>query len=84
MDLQSSGYVKFETELAKAYEKLFATDESYWYAAKVHTPESLAAKMTAALANKTANKDGDGIKIACKALGIKPTWKEILPYLNQS
>ena len=80
----NSQYVKFESELTKAYEKLFATDEDYSYAARLHTPQSLAAKMTAGLADNTANKDGDGIKMACKAVGIKHTWKEILPYLNQS
>jgi hypothetical protein len=79
----NSQYVKFESELTKAYEKLFATDKGYGYVARLHTPQSLAARMTAGLANNTADKDGDGIKMACKAVGIKHTWKEILPYLNQ-
>jgi len=75
--------LKFESELAKAYEILFSTNLEYRYVAKLHTPQSLAAKMTAGLADKSANKDGDGIKMACKAVGIKHTWKEIQSYLNQ-
>ena len=82
MNSLSPEYVKFEDELTKAYEKLFATDKNYSYVARLHTPRSLAAKMTAGLANNTANKDGDGIRMACKAVGIKYTWKEIIPYLN--
>lgn len=75
--------LKFEAELAKAYESLFATTEDYAYAARLHTPQSLAAKMTAGLADGSANKDGKGIKMACKAVGIKHTYKEIQSYLNQ-
>lgn len=76
--------LRFERELTKAYELLFANDPEYGYAAKRHTPQSLAVKMTAGLADKSANKDGSGIKMACKAVGIKHTWKEIQSYLSQS
>jgi hypothetical protein len=79
----SGNRLRFELELAKAYELLFTTKEDYAYAARLHTPQSLAAKMTAGLADGSANKDGDGIKMACKAVGIKHTYKEIQPYLNQ-
>ena len=79
----SSNRLKFELELTKAYQLLF-TGEDYAYAARLHTPQSLAVKMTAGLADGTANKDGDGIKMACKAVGIKHTYKDIRSYLNEN
>lgn len=82
MDSPSPEYAKFEHELTKAYEKLFAVDARYSFVSKSYTPQSLAAKMTAGLASKTSSKDSDGVKTACKAVGIKHTWKEIIPYLN--
>lgn len=46
-----------------------------------HTqPEVLALRMTVGLARGSANKDGDGIKRACKACGIKHTYQAIRAY----
>lgn len=73
---------KFRLALQCAYTDLFASSPEYAFSAAKTTPEALAAKMTAGLANGSANKDGDGIKRACKACGIKPTYKAIRAYLE--
>lgn len=74
--------LKFEAELAKAYESLFIS-EDYAYVARSHTPQSLAATMTAKLADGSASKHGKGVRMACKAVGIRHTYKAIKSYLNQ-
>lgn len=77
-----NNYDKFRSALVEAYKDLFATDP-YAYIAASRTPEQLADKMVASLKAGTANKDGEGIKRACKACGIKQTYKAIVPYLNE-
>lgn len=72
----------FELHLQRAYTDLFANDPQYSYSAARTTPSELAYKMTLSLAKGEANKDGDGIKRACKAVGIKYTYKAISEYLN--
>ena len=70
----------FQNVLAEQYRELFRTHPDYqhmWI-----TPEVLAEKMTHGLATGEANKEGEGIKRTCKALGIKQTYKEIRAYLN--
>ena len=67
---------QFEATLAAQYQVLFETPE-YAYAKSRRTPEELAHKMTSGLAAGTANKDGDGIRTACKLLGIPHTYKAI-------
>lgn len=73
---------KFTNELEKAYAFLFKHDPEYAYSAARNTPRELAEKMAAAFLKGSANKDGAGIKMACKALGIKQTMKEIAAFLN--
>ena len=80
---------RFEAALCAAYIDLFETDPEYAYVrgrsivtGAQNSPEGLAARMTAGLANGSANKDGRGIRAACKAVGIKPTYKELRAYLN--
>jgi hypothetical protein len=73
---------RFETVLAGQYRRLFETPD-YALAAARYTPEALAAQMTAGLLDGTANKDGDGIKATCKALGINHTYKAIGAYLQR-
>lgn len=73
---------RFETALREAYTDLFANNPDYAYSAAHTTPEVLAAKMTAGLqVHNGANKDGDGIKRACKAMGIKHTYAAIRGFL---
>lgn len=45
------------------------------------TPRELAEKMTRGLRTGEASKDGDGIRLTCKALGIAHTYKAIRAYL---
>ena len=71
----------FKTILANSYAKLFETPE-YALAASRYSPEALAEKMTAGLIAGSANKDGAGVRITCKHLGIKPTYKAIREYLT--
>ena len=75
--------VIFERILADQYRDLFANDPEYAYAKSRQTPESLAAIMVGSGATFTANKDGDGIRRTCKALGIKHTYKAINEYLSR-
>jgi hypothetical protein len=72
----------FATTLAKHYEYLFASNTDYAYAASRTNPTDLARKMTIGLSTGQASKDGDGIKLTCKELGIKNTYKAIREYLG--
>ena len=72
----------FELHLSDAYADLFANDPEYAYSAARCRPSELAYKMTLGLCKGEANTDGEGIKRACKAVGIKHTYKAISAYLN--
>jgi hypothetical protein len=72
----------FRVSLERAYGALFANDPNYAYSAARTTPAALAEKMTIGLAKGEANKDGEGVKTACKALGIAYTYKAIAAYLT--
>ena len=76
-----TNFGKFQAELEKQYTELFKTDE-YAYTRTRHTPGSLAIIMSLSLKACTANKDGEGIKRTCKALGIPYTYKAIKAYLE--
>ena len=54
-------------------------EEYYWSVDKV--PE-VAEKMRAAIMRGSYDKDGRAFPVACKALGIKHTYKAITEYLN--
>lgn len=72
---------KFLAALTAAYIELFKRPD-YNFAAARHTPESLAVKITNGLKLDDVNKDGEGIKRACKECGIKHTYTAIREYLN--
>lgn len=72
----------FELHLQRAYTDLFANDPKHAYSAARCKPDELAYRMTLGLCKGEANKDGEGIKRACKAVGIKQTYKAIHAYLN--
>lgn len=61
---------RFVEELTRQYGVLFLTPE-YALNASRRTPQQAAEKMAAGLRDGTANKDGEGIRRTCKALGIK-------------
>lgn len=82
MALNQASLATFESHLVDAYKDLFANDPEYAYAASRVTPTELAYKMSVGLATGEANKDGEGIKRACKAVGIKHTYKAIRDYLT--
>jgi hypothetical protein len=67
-------------ELTAQYTRLFQTP-SYQVAASHTTPERLAARMLIGLETGEASNTGDGVKAACKALGIKHTYAAIREYL---
>lgn len=73
---------QFQAALTDAYTDLFAHDPEYSYSAARSTPASLAARMTTSLAAGAANKDGQGIVRACRAVGIKHTYLAIRKFLN--
>ena len=73
---------KFIEELEKAYIVLFKTDSRFNFIKGSTTPKELAVKMTDRLSSGTANKEGEGIKLACKACGIKNTYKDLRAFLN--
>jgi hypothetical protein len=72
---------RFIAALTTAYTDLFTNDPEYSYSAAKTNPADLAVKMTDGMLTGSANI-GDGIKKACKALGIKPSYKAIREYLN--
>ena len=78
-----TNYIKFENALAATYHDLFKNDPEYAYSATKTTPEALALKITAGLSTNTANKDGNGVKRTCKALGIPHTYKAIGAFLKE-
>ena len=73
---------KFTHHLELAYMHLFEADPEYSYSASRITPKALAEKMSNGLITGDANKDGDGVKRACKACGIKQTYQAISEYLK--
>lgn len=73
---------KFTAALESAYVDLFANDPEYAYSASRTTPQALASRMASLLVTADANKDGEGIKRACKACGIKQTYKAISAFLQ--
>jgi len=73
---------RFHEELTKHYTDLFAADPEYAYSASRTTPAELARKMTLGLDNGTADKDGEGVRRTCKALGINHTYKAIRAFLT--
>jgi hypothetical protein len=76
-------YDRFAAVLADQYAQLFESDPDTYAMAKArYSPTELARKMTNGLASNTANKDGEGIKRTCKALGIAYTYKAIRAYLG--
>jgi hypothetical protein len=82
MAINQANFAIFKSHLADAYKDLFANDPEYAYAASRAAPTELAYKMSVGLATGAANKDGEGIKRACKAVGIKHTYKAIQDYLT--
>jgi hypothetical protein len=77
-----SNLEKFTQALEAAYVDLFANDPKYAFSASRITPKALASKMASSLMTGDANKDGDGVKRACKACGIKQTYKAISVFLQ--
>jgi hypothetical protein len=73
---------KFAEALELAYIDLFANNPEYAYSAAITTPEALASKMASHLITGDANKDGEGIKRACKACSIQQTYKAISAFLR--
>ena len=73
---------RFMDALVVAYRDLFATSREYAYIASRITPEALALKITEGLHTGAANKDGEGVKRACKAMGIKQTYNAIQGFFN--
>lgn len=71
---------RFETVLTGQYRQLFETPKYAVVAAKT-SPEALAAKMLIGLVDGSTDKSGEGVVRACKALGIKHTYKAIADYL---
>ena len=74
---------RFKVFLVTDYTDLLHTP-AYAAAAAKHTPESLADAMIAGLANGSADKEGAPVKRACKALGIKHTYKALREYLTEA
>jgi hypothetical protein len=83
--MSEASKAKFKEILAKHYAVLFESDDpdynNTWLKSK-HTPQSLADKMTESLCVGLANREGKGIKRACKELDIKYTYTAIKEYLN--
>jgi hypothetical protein len=72
----------FHGHLLEAYTELFKCDANYRFVGTRTTPADLARDMVQALAKGSASLEGEGIKRACRAVGIKPTRKAVMTYLN--
>jgi hypothetical protein len=72
----------FVAALTKHYTDLFANDPEYAYVKARTTPERLAEQMAISLKAGGASKEGEGIKRACKELGIKHTYAGIMGFLK--
>lgn len=73
---------RFVEALAEAYARLFAEREAdYALAAARYPPVAFAAKMTDGIVTGRAHHAGDGVKAACKAMGIKHTRRAILAFV---
>ena len=72
---------RFQIVLTGQYEYLFSLP-NYAIAAARYTPAQLAEKMVTGLLDGSADKDGEGIKRTCKALGIKQTYTAIKLFLQ--
>ena len=77
-----SNFDRFIDTLESAYRDLFENDPDYSYSASRCTPRGLAEKMTLSLRAGTGNKDGEGVKRACRAFGLKHTYKDISAFLS--
>lgn len=82
MAINQANRAIFELHLQRAYTYLFENDSDYIYASQRKTPDELAYSMTLSLCKGIGDKDGKGIAAACKAVGIKQTYKAIGAYLN--
>ena len=71
----------FEQTLTTEYKTLYATDPKY--STFTISPEDLAKQMTHTMFRGTGNKEGKGIKRACKTLGINYTYKAIKEFLEK-
>lgn len=94
--MNTSNIAKFEAALEAAYTELFGKHPDYLHHGQpqtIHgntgstvlpslTPHALAVKMAAGLATGSAHHVGEGVKRACKAVGIKYTRKAIVAYLK--
>lgn len=78
----NTAQTQFRAALVAAYVDLFANNPEYAFSASKCTPESLADKMMPALVSGGANYNGEGIKRACKACGIKYTGKSVRAFLD--
>lgn len=73
---------RFLTVLSGQYAYLFTLPKYALVAARM-APEQLAAKVIHGLIDGTADKDGEGVKNTCKALGVPHTYKGIRAYLTK-
>lgn len=79
----SGNMIKFMGVLADQYADLFKSrPQEYSMAMQRYTPSGLAEKMTMSLKKREADKDGEGIRRACKVLGIQHTYKAIEEFLQ--
>ncbi len=81
-----SNFDRFRAELEQAYTRLFAEHPDYHAVAATMTPAAMAQKMADALRAGSAgigSIQGDGVKAACKNLGVKRTFAAIARYLDQ-
>ncbi len=77
-----SNFERFVIVLTDQYRQLFDTDPEYALAKSRYTPEALALKMAEGLKTGASDKDGTGVKRACKALGLKCTYTALRVYLT--
>lgn len=82
--IETHGQVQFRKALETAYADLFANNADYAYSASKTTPAELAKRMLNAASSGSINIDGEGVKRACVACGIKHTLRAVLEFIGHA
>ncbi len=82
--IETHGRVQFRKALETAYADLFANNADYAYSASKTSPAELAKRMLNAAVTGSINIDGEGVRRACKACGIKHTLRAVLEFVGHA
>jgi hypothetical protein len=79
---RSEGRSKFESALTAAFTHHFATNSQYANVAEKNSPREYAHRFASAVLDCTGRNDGAAVRDACKALGIKNSYKAMHEFMD--